>query len=325
MASTKDCATVSPPVFKRFSTFKVLSRSKSTRNLGKNQKEIKIVEVFPNAFRRRTGRRHVSCYTKNICLENSDSKQIPFIAVSYTVSKEDKTAPIYLDNKIVQIPTELADALQHFEHERLALRLWADAVCIEPNNIEERGYVMGKIADIFRHAEEVLVWLGQGGKESDNAMHTLAEIGNEAVKARAEAWIKAEYDEDLWMYNMDEKQMEIRHRWFSDGVATSYNTIIQNILERPWFKHVGSLQEAALNDNVHFVCGDMSIPKFVLWDAVTTITHVSHSIRAEKHMSMSQFSLPETFPEINFVSNRTLDFIIQPTCDTMESPLLIYL
>ncbi|KAJ2897978.1 hypothetical protein MKZ38_004246 [Zalerion maritima] len=311
-------------VFKPFSTLKALGRSKSdSKKLSKARKEIRVVELFPKAFRKRTGRKLVSCYTKIVSLQEDNSQKLPFIALSYAPGDASKTVPIYVNNRTVQVPAELADVLQHFEHDRLALRVWADAVCINPVNVFEKDYLMGMTSEIFRRAEEVLVWLGKGGNGSDSSMRTLAEIGNEAVQARAEAWIKAEHNEDLWTYNMEEKHAEIREKWFPDGVSSFYRTTTQNILQRPWFRRVGSLQEAALNDNVHFVCGAKSIPKFVLWDAVTTITQVSNSMKAEKRMSMSQVSLlPETLPQADVVSHRTLDFVIQPSCDTMEELLM---
>ena len=73
--------------------------------------------------------------------------------MSYAPGSSAETAPVHTDNRIVQTPAGLADALQFFEHERVTLRAWADAVCINAADVAEKDYAVGMAAEIFGRAE----------------------------------------------------------------------------------------------------------------------------------------------------------------------------
>lgn len=60
----------------------------------------------------------------------------------------------------VRITQSLYDALQLFRREDRERRLWADAVCIDPSNIDERSAQVSMMGRIFGGASRVLIWLG---------------------------------------------------------------------------------------------------------------------------------------------------------------------
>ncbi|PMD39489.1 HET-domain-containing protein [Hyaloscypha variabilis F] len=63
---------------------------------------------------------------------------------------------------------------------------WIDAICIDQGNLEERSEQVAFMADIYREAEMVLVWLGEGDSESHRAF--------EIIKSR---WFNLSWAESL--------------------------------------------------------------------------------------------------------------------------------
>ncbi|KAI4201529.1 MAG: hypothetical protein LQ350_003144 [Teloschistes chrysophthalmus] len=56
--------------------------------------------------------------------------------------------------------------------------LWADAICINQDNVEERSAQVARMAAIFKLATKVVVWLGPEADGSIDAMRTLDSIGS---------------------------------------------------------------------------------------------------------------------------------------------------
>lgn len=69
------------------------------------------------------------------------------------------TEPVLLHGVVVQVTNTLAAALRMLRHPPEGY-LWVDAICINQNDTGERGSQVAKMTDIYRHAEQVIVWLG---------------------------------------------------------------------------------------------------------------------------------------------------------------------
>ena len=54
----------------------------------------------------------------------------------------------------------LAEALQYLRYENRPCVLWIDAICVDQNNIPERGHQVVRMAAIYPQASRVVVWLG---------------------------------------------------------------------------------------------------------------------------------------------------------------------
>lgn len=69
---------------------------------------------------------------------------------------------IQVNGRIVEVRRNLYDALQALSDEIVddPLILWADALCINQNDNDEKSHQVGMMRDIYRGAEEVVVWLG---------------------------------------------------------------------------------------------------------------------------------------------------------------------
>ncbi|PVH81636.1 HET-domain-containing protein, partial [Cadophora sp. DSE1049] len=83
------------------------------------------------------------------------NSSIKYQALSYTWGKPDAfNFKIWINGILVPVRRNLLCAL------RARSLIWVDALCIDQNNIVERGHQVDMMGDIFRDAEEVLTWLG---------------------------------------------------------------------------------------------------------------------------------------------------------------------
>ncbi|KAI0469215.1 heterokaryon incompatibility protein-domain-containing protein [Xylaria cf. heliscus] len=83
-------------------------------------------------------------------------------AVSYTWGEPVFTKKISIGGDFcLYITPNLRDALLRFRHPTEIRPIWADAVCIDQKNEEEKGKHIPSMKDIFRCASSVLVWLGK--------------------------------------------------------------------------------------------------------------------------------------------------------------------
>lgn len=95
-------------------------------------------------------------------LETSPLCEKPqYSAISYTWGRPIFTDMLRLQTGILQITPSLCQALRRFRSKDKPIRLWADAICINQQTLEERNRQVGIMASIYANATEVLVWLGK--------------------------------------------------------------------------------------------------------------------------------------------------------------------
>ncbi|KAI0097921.1 heterokaryon incompatibility protein-domain-containing protein [Nemania sp. FL0031] len=101
---------------------------------------------------------------------------IDYEAISYCWGSNETVDSISCDNQAsIPINQSLSLALRYFRHPRQTRCLWADAICINQSNVEEKSIQVGLIKDVSQRAWRVLVWLGEdGGGDSIEPLINLA-------------------------------------------------------------------------------------------------------------------------------------------------------
>ncbi|KAK4446584.1 heterokaryon incompatibility protein-domain-containing protein [Podospora aff. communis PSN243] len=97
-----------------------------------------------------------------------DESHKPYDALSYAWGDPNITAPILLNGQEKQVTVNLQSALRHLRHESEPVTLWADAVCINQDDIAERSHQVGQMGHIYSTARSVLVWLGEEREDDDS-------------------------------------------------------------------------------------------------------------------------------------------------------------
>lgn len=177
------------------------------------------------------------------------------------------------DVVVTTIGANLACALRYLREKDAVLTIWADAICIDQVDDDEKSAQIQKMKRIFEGAVEVLVWLGPAADDSDKAMDAIGEIGEELIGF--------DFSLSLPKYTLLKRCEEVlRSRIWDDENPTddqgkSLSSFLQKISghpldrlkralpvramgalwNRPWWSRVWVLQEFFVASEVSFACG----------------------------------------------------------------------
>ncbi|KAE8340542.1 heterokaryon incompatibility protein-domain-containing protein [Aspergillus arachidicola] len=102
-------------------------------------------------------------------------------APSYVWGNQNDPQTILVDGGDFQIGQNLYTALLYIRDDQLVRHLWVDAICINHNDEDEKARQFPLMRDIYGHAHRVLVWLGNGADNSDQAFETIRLAGEWAL------------------------------------------------------------------------------------------------------------------------------------------------
>lgn len=96
-----------------------------------------------------------------------------FEALSYTWGKNIRDGKVRVNGVGFAITVNLESALRYIRRISKKRRLWADDLYIDQSDLEECGHQVKNMGQIYRNADQVLIWLGPGSECSDTAMRYL--------------------------------------------------------------------------------------------------------------------------------------------------------
>jgi hypothetical protein len=144
-----------------------------------------------------------------------------YTALSYVWGDPQQTRQISVDGYQMTITATLEAALRDLRDGSRVLRVWADALCIDQSNIEERNQQVRQMGRIYSTAHHTVIYLGpltpQGDMVLQDVLYRSSDI-SEIIQA-------AEYD----------------------------------LLSRPWFSRVWVFQELVLSRDLWVQCGGVRV------------------------------------------------------------------
>jgi hypothetical protein len=192
-----------------------------------------------------------------------------YSALSYTWGDPSVTHTIFVNGQQLQVTSNLYNALYNFRDLYPRIRLWADAVCIDQNNLEEKGQQIQLMQKIFSRAIETLVWLGIEEDESSKAFD-LIELCSKRYTSRCSVPPSNSivFDYGHWGPPSSWKSKE-------EFVA------LERFLARPWWYRIWVVQEVAVSKKVWVYCGNRkcswdvvaNAAEFLLWD-INNLRHI---------------------------------------------------
>jgi hypothetical protein len=122
-------------------------------------------------------------------------------ALSYTWGDPNDLKDIIIDGLEMKVRVNLYSALRDLRTEKPRV-LWADAICIDQSNFQERTYQVGLMDYIYTRASCVLVWLGEfhqsSGRVVDDRVHRASAFGPEH-RNFLELLVEHKYWTRLWV------------------------------------------------------------------------------------------------------------------------------
>ena len=162
----------------------------------------------------------------------------------------------------LSITTSLDTTLRHLRWPDSSRMLWVDAVCINQEDIEERGQQVQLMGEVYTQAQQVLAWVGEES-ESDVAVMELANPEESATFAPT-----------LGNFPM--------------GAVFRGIAAISSFIKRPWFSRVWIIQEVALSTKLTLQCGTITLDWEAFMGAVQVLFEIS---RKDRQLVKSDISL----------------------------------
>ena len=171
----------------------------------------------------------------------------PYESVSYCWGDTSVKTTVAVENAPVEVPQTAASALHRLRSPDFARTLWIDALCIDQRNVEERSHQVADMHSIYRNATLNLVWLGQDENgRMDRAFTTMKTVLAEAAVQTA----------DFAKFATTVSDADGNIQTSMSGLATDIDLRpILELFQRPYFRRLWVVQEAALSSKSVCFCG----------------------------------------------------------------------
>lgn len=208
-------------------------------------------------------------------------------AISYVWGPRKERSHILCNGKLIKIPTNLLHCLQRLRHEKEPRILWADSICINQKDREERSQQVRIMGSIFEQAERVIVWFGRGldfdAKAAFDLIHSLAPRCRNLVEGP--------------LLTLEE---EVEFQSYAETFPPSHWKAFDSLLRNPWTTRGWVLQEIGLAREGLVVCGVHDISwhdlvdttDFVQWCCTRLMT--LYKLRPERLMKCAEMDFQQS-------------------------------
>ncbi|KIW84644.1 hypothetical protein Z517_00032 [Fonsecaea pedrosoi CBS 271.37] len=149
--------------------------------------------------------------------------------------------------------------------------IWVDALCIDQASLAERNQQVNLMADIFKAAQGVVVWLG----EEDDFTQDACTVVERIAAVPREAWPTVPYtgfyDETGSCY----RELGIEPLSYQNWLG------LIAFMNRPWFSRCWVVQELALARNATVICGS----RVLQWEQLAKTIEFIRATKWYHHLS----------------------------------------
>lgn len=190
----------------------------------------------------------------HIRLTHVDLEKDPHVdyeALSYAWGTSEPTQRVVVDAddgsspSMIPIRDNLAHALRRIRDTMTTRILWIDALCLNQEDDKEKSHQVPFMAEIYRRAACVIVWLGPEHDGSTSAMEILRDLGENLTMDWETTVIK-------YSDSFGDKLNILRN-------SASLKTSIARLVERDWFQRIWVLQEVFLSRRCSVFCGPSQV------------------------------------------------------------------
>ncbi|KAE8444133.1 hypothetical protein EG329_000821 [Mollisiaceae sp. DMI_Dod_QoI] len=148
-----------------------------------------------------------------------------YVALSYVWGDQSQRRSAWVDERRLDITASLDCAVRHIRRPNKVLKIWADGICINQNDIEERNQQVQLMGSVYTLAQHTIIFLGPSDVESEFLMQCMA-------------------SQKYQKYRNSEPTSSIQEATLPDDL---HNRVEKSLLAHPWFTRVWVLQELVLS------------------------------------------------------------------------------
>ncbi len=161
----------------------------------------------------------------------------PYEALSCTWSQASPDWMIVVNDCPFGVTENIVAALRALRYQSKTRLIWMEAICVNPNDLNERSRQLQLKTPIFKRAACVIVWLGSGSIKTHETFRFMERHLEWSI---APDNPKADWDDAY-------------------GHAILQN-LCEDILQRRWWRWAPAVQEVTVSDKVILKCGSGSVP-----------------------------------------------------------------
>ena len=251
-------------------------------------------------------------------IEAVELKHLPsYEAISYVWGSGSEKENIVCDGKRLPIAVTLASALRRVRRLDRTRLVWADAICINQGDVEERSDQVRYMASIYSKVEQVLVWLG------DDEDHHAKPAFNLALKVWEKLkpyWNDAASGKRVLdsanparVVYLDPELNAVSQSSINDFREEIDDTDwghVGAMFRKPWFSRVWVRQEIGFAAEALIMCGNFDLDWKILRCARTWATVKALQVRESfGKTGLSLFTSPDNWHGHEDFDSPTKDFL----------------
>ena len=220
-------------------------------------KAIRILTLLPGCYDDQ-----VRCATAAFPLGSAPT----YHALSYTWGTENDPELIELNGRPFLIRKNLWCFLRRLRQSDGDVILWCDMVCIDQNNLAERGHQVRSMGDVYRQASSVWIWLGEETEASIRAFRLLRNIYGSPQFPKYTSENSMTWSDDFVLRGLRKTYGSVKrkdHEKQKLAVADIFD-----VLERDYWSRVWILQEVVLAEKAFVHCGGCVVPWYEFWGPI---------------------------------------------------------
>ncbi|KAF2689807.1 HET-domain-containing protein [Lentithecium fluviatile CBS 122367] len=191
-------------------------------------REFRLLLICPSS----DPHQRLECYCRPFQLDAAP----PYEALSYVWGAPNPTSELLCNGKSIAVGLELGNALTRLRLPDSTRMIWADALCINQDDNEEKSHQVPLMGSIYSQARRVVVWLGHG-----DVQQTMEAA--QCVEKIAEACRQYDRERDPNPTSFQRyKALVLPVDIFTTTVCSS----LRALYDRPWFSRVWCIQEIRL-------------------------------------------------------------------------------
>jgi hypothetical protein len=189
-----------------------------------------------------------------------------FVALSYVWGDASITEDIIVDGVLVPVTVNLAMALRQIGSKQGGTVLWADAVCINQNDVDERNHQVALMGTLYSQATSVISWIGPSDETSS--------CGIKLLRRLAHVWserLEGKNPHDQEGLDLDKVSgWDNLWRELEAGLPSLFQ-----LFKRPYWTRVWVFQEMALATRLVCLCGSETFTEKDIFHANLLMLKVS--------------------------------------------------
>lgn len=194
--------------------------------LNQERKEIRLLRILPQA----------TSIIKCELFHTSLSDPCRYIALSYAWGDKYDTGTIMIDGREVEVTESLMLALEGLRSRHDPVIVWADAICIDQENTQERNLQVQAMTSIYQKAAKEAIWLGPEAQSSNMAFELLNTL-----------------------YQNHDSPAHIRTIISSPDSRAAFLALVA-LFDRDYWSRLWVVQEVINGNNKTVYCGTSSLP-----------------------------------------------------------------